>query len=104
MILYSRHINKAIDRIKNTPLPNLLKYFDRNDGKDNELRLIGDHFIPSYKVFTAGEMDKFACVRIPVRVAEERRGYFEERRPAADCDPYVATLAFMKAIYTDELL
>ena len=39
-----------------------------------------------------------------MRVVEEGKGYMEERRPAADCDPYASCLAFMKAIYTDELL
>ena len=100
----SRYINEAVDRIAKTPLPNLLKHFDRNQGKDNEERLIGDHFIPSHKEFSMGVADKFTCVRIPLRVAEAGCGYLEERRPAADCDPYAATLAFMKAIYTDELL
>lgn len=99
-----KYINEAIQKLARTPQPNILKYYDRNEGKDNQLRLIGDHFIPSFTEFTYGVADKFASVRIPVRVAVAGRGYFEERRLIADCDPYTASLAFMKAVYTDELL
>ena len=104
IFFYYRHIKKAVDKLAITPQANLFKYYDRHGGEDNKARLIGDHFIPSYNEFSSGMADKYVSVRIPVRCAEQGRGYLEERRPISDCDPYEATLAFMKAIYTDELL
>ncbi len=32
-----------------------------------------------------------ASIRIPRDAAREKKGYFEDRRPAANCDPYVVT-------------
>ena len=30
-------------------------------------------------------------VRIPRTAEKDQRGYFEDRRPASNCDPYVVT-------------
>ena len=99
-----RHIIAAIKRLERNPLHNVIRHYDRNDGKDNAKRLIGANWIPSNEIFNWGKVNKFVSVRLPMRVVEEEKGYLEERRPAADCDPYAACLALMKAIYTDELL
>ncbi|MGH2685579.1 MAG: glutamine synthetase, partial [Actinomycetota bacterium] len=38
-----------------------------------------------------GVSDRGASVRIPWQSAVEQRGYIEDRRPNANCDPYVVT-------------
>ncbi len=43
------------------------------------------------KEFRYGVSDRGASVRIPWQVARDRKGYIEDRRPNANCDPYVVT-------------
>ena len=60
-------------------------------GKDNEQRLTGKHETASYKVFKYGVADRGASIRIPRQVEIDQMGYFEDRRPAANMDPYIVT-------------
>jgi len=62
-----------------------------NYGADIEKRLTGDHETCSYKEFKYGVSDRGASVRIPWQVAKEGKGYIEDRRPNANCDPYIVT-------------
>ena len=63
----------------------------QNYGTGSERRLTGEHETCSYKEFRWGVSDRGASIRIPWQVAKEKRGYIEDRRPNADCDPYVVT-------------
>ncbi|HZP57031.1 MAG TPA: glutamine synthetase GlnII [Dehalococcoidia bacterium] len=63
----------------------------QNYGYAIEERLTGLHETCSYKEFKYGVSDRGASVRIPWQVAKERKGYIEDRRPNANCDPYVVT-------------
>jgi glutamine synthetase len=56
-----------------------------------EERLTGKHETCSYKEFKYGVSDRGASVRIPWQVAQEKKGYLEDRRPCANIDPYVVT-------------
>jgi glutamine synthetase len=60
-------------------------------GDDNEKRLTGIHETSSYTNFSYGVGTRNTSVRIPSQVATEGCGYFEDRRPAANCDPYQVT-------------
>lgn len=60
-------------------------------GEDNELRLTGRHETASMGAFTYGVANRGASVRIPRSVAKEGKGYFEDRRPASNIDPYLVT-------------
>ena len=62
-----------------------------NYGVDIEKRLTGDHETCSYKEYKWGVSDRGASVRIPWQVAKEGKGYIEDRRPNANCDPYIVT-------------
>mgnify|MGYP003114086854 CR=1 FL=1 len=62
-----------------------------NYGHDIEKRLTGQHETCSYKEFKWGISDRTASIRIPWQVAQEGKGYIEDRRPNANCDPYVVT-------------
>ena len=57
-------------------------------GKGIERRMTGDCETSDYKKFSWGVGDRGASIRIPQRVAEEGVGYFEDRRPCANIDPY----------------
>ena len=56
-----------------------------------EARLTGQHETAPYNVFSYGVSDRGASVRIPWQVEKDGKGYIEDRRPNANCDPYVVT-------------
>jgi len=62
-------------------------------------RLTGLHETCKYDEFKYGVSDRSASVRIPWQVAkDEKGGYIEDRRPNANCDPYVVVGLIVKAI------
>lgn len=55
-------------------------------------RLTGLHETCSIEEFRSGTADRGASIRIPLPVQQKGYGYFEDRRPGANADPYeVAT-------------
>jgi glutamine synthetase len=60
-------------------------------GEDNQLRMTGKHETASYDKFTWGVANRGASVRVNRACAEEGCGYFEDRRPASNADPYQVT-------------
>jgi glutamine synthetase len=60
-------------------------------GHGIEDRLTGAHETAPYDEFSYGVSDRGASVRIPWQVAQEGKGYIEDRRPNANMDPYVVT-------------
>lgn len=62
-----------------------------NYGKDNEMRMTGKHETASYDMFSYGVAHRGASVRIPRQTEKDGFGYFEDRRPSSNMDPYVVT-------------
>jgi len=60
-------------------------------GEGNERRLTGKHETASIHKFSYGVANRGASVRIPRDTERDQKGYFEDRRPASNCDPYVVT-------------
>jgi glutamine synthetase len=60
-------------------------------GEDNHKRLTGKHETASIHAFSYGVANRGASVRIPRDTEREGKGYFEDRRPASNADPYVIT-------------
>lgn len=60
-------------------------------GDDNYLRLNGKHETSSMEKFTWGIGTRNTSVRIPNQTAKDNCGYFEDRRPASNIDPYKVT-------------
>lgn len=52
-------------------------------------RLTGDHETCDINTFKAGNADRGCSIRIPQQVALKGYGYFEDRRPGANADPYL---------------
>src|SRR2546430_17413770 len=69
-----------------------------NYGFGNEEHLTGLHETCSYKEFRYGVSDRGASVRIPWQVARDQKGYIEDRRPNANCDPYVVTRLIIETV------
>ncbi|CAF3390560.1 unnamed protein product [Rotaria socialis] len=50
----------------------------------------------------AGVANRGASIRIPRQVDEEKCGYFEDRRPASNCDPYAVTSIIVRTVCLGE--
>ena len=81
-----KHILDACRKLKAKHEEHLLIY-----GEDNELRLTGKHETSSMTDFTWGVGTRNTSVRIPNQTYSLQRGYLEDRRPAANVDPYLST-------------
>jgi glutamine synthetase len=60
-------------------------------GAGIEQRLTGEHETQRHDEYNYGVSDRGASVRIPWQVEKAGKGYIEDRRPNANCDPYVVT-------------
>jgi glutamine synthetase len=80
-----KHIYDAIEKLKAKHIEHIEVYGNNRD------RLTGRLETSNINTFTYGISDRTASVRIPLVVKQEGKGYFEDRRPASDCDPYVVT-------------
>ena len=70
-------------------------------GKNNHLRLTGIHETSSMDAFTWGIGTRHTSIRIPNGVFKEKKGYFEDRRFAANVNPYLATSLLFKICCID---
>lgn len=66
---------------------------------NNEKRLTGLHETSSIDNFTYGVADRSASIRIPTKTYKDQKGYFEDRRPASDIDPYLACGGITKTLF-----
>jgi glutamine synthetase len=60
-------------------------------GEGNERRLTGHHETAPIDKFSYGVANRGCSVRIPRDAEAQGYGYFEDRRPASNMDPYVVT-------------
>jgi len=60
-------------------------------GVGNERRLTGAHETAPIDKFSYGVAHRGASVRIPRQAKLEGKGYFEDRRPSSNMDPYIVT-------------
>ena len=70
-------------------------------GANNHERLTGHHETCSIHEFRYGVSHRGASIRIPMGTANSGRGYFEDRRPAANMDPYQVVTAVLETICGD---
>jgi glutamine synthetase len=71
-----------------------------NYGFGIEHRLTGLHETAPWNEFSYGVSDRGASVRIPWQVEKDQKGYIEDRRPNANCDPYVVTRLITNTVCT----
>jgi glutamine synthetase len=67
-------------------------------GADNNQRLTGLHETCSIKDFRYGVSDRGASIRIPLPTVQNGKGYLEDRRPAANMDPYEVCAILLKTV------
>jgi len=77
-------------------------------GADNRMRLTGKHETSSFESFSWGDGNRGGSLRIPVCTKLEGKGYLEDRRPAANLDPYLVASSIVDVVclnrkYIEEL-
>ena len=101
------HTNFSTNRMRSEYQPNvdaaeaLRKRHDlhiANYGYGIEERLTGHHETASFREFSYGVSNRGASVRIPWQVEIDGKGYIEDRRPNANCDPYKVTTLIMESV------
>ena len=60
-------------------------------GEGNKHRLTGSHETSSINEFDYHVGHRGASIRVPVMTKEENCGYYEDRRPASNIDPYLVS-------------
>lgn len=91
-------IKDCMDRLESTHMDHIKVY-----GLHNEQRLTGEHETSGIHEFSFGYSTRDTSIRIPAQAIVEGRGYFEDRRPASNCDPYQVSLRMIKTIYSEVL-
>jgi len=91
------HIIAAIKRLEPKHKEHIEVY-----GENNHLRLTGKHETASIEKFSYGVADRGSSIRIPRQVHIDKRGYFEDRRPASNIDPYRVTSKLVKTVVLNE--
>ncbi|XP_024359357.1 glutamine synthetase cytosolic isozyme [Physcomitrium patens] len=79
-------IKKAIEKLGLRHKEHIASY-----GEGNERRLTGKHETADMNSFSWGVANRGASVRVGRDTEKEGKGYFEDRRPASNMDPYVVT-------------
>lgn len=67
-------------------------------GAHNEERMTGLHETCKIDEFRYGVSDRGASVRIPLMTAKDGKGYLEDRRPAANMDPYLVCAKLIETV------
>lgn len=94
-------IEKAVEKLSKQQERHI-KAYDPRGGKDNEKRLTGKNETSDISTFSSGVANRGASVRIPRLVAAEGKGYFEDRRPSSNCDPYAVAEALIRTCVLNE--
>lgn len=92
-------IHEAVDKLSKKHAEHMEVY-----GLHNDQRMTGAHETARFDRFNSGIANRGASVRIGNDVAREKKGYFEDRRPAANCDPYLVTGMMFKTTVLDTQL
>jgi glutamine synthetase len=86
----NKGINKIMEKIielnNKTPV-NIVK-FNNIFGANNTDRLCGKLETSKWNIFNWGIGTRHTSVRIPSQVFKQKNGYFEDRRPGANVDPF----------------
>ena len=89
-------IEAAIEKLSHAHEEHISQY-----GTNHE-RLTGAHETCAIDEFKSGRADRGASIRIGNDTVNNGKGYFEDRRPASDCDPYLVTGLLMKTCVNTE--
>jgi glutamine synthetase len=80
------YIEDAIEKLSHKHMEHMAVY-----GSGNEERMTGAHETASYNIFSHGVANRGASIRRGNETVKNGKGYFEDRRPSSNCDPYLVT-------------
>lgn len=89
-------INEAIEKLSKKHMEHMEVY-----GTGNEQRMTGQHETADYKHFSYGIANRGASIRIGNKNSLDKKGYFEDRRPSSNMDPYLVTGILFKTTCLD---
>jgi glutamine synthetase len=90
-------IVEAIEKLGKRHKEHMIAY-----GEGNERRLTGRHETAAMDKFSYGVANRGASIRIGRQTEADGCGYFEDRRPASNMDPYVVTGMIVKTTLLNE--
>ncbi|XP_033479645.2 glutamine synthetase-like [Epinephelus lanceolatus] len=90
-----QYIEEAIKRLSKRHSQHL-RVYDSHNGADNMRRLNSQSTTSDFHYFSTAVSSRAVSVRIPGHVSQMGCGYFEDRRPAANCDPYLVMRALVE--------
>lgn len=96
---FDAYVNSMIAHLKDAHKDHIDVY-----GKGIEKRLTGKHETCNMNEFRSGVGQRNASIRIPLHVAQKKKGYVEDRRPCANIDPYVVMARIMETAGTKEII
>ncbi|XP_030760469.1 glutamine synthetase 2 cytoplasmic-like [Sitophilus oryzae] len=76
---------------------NDIKSFDLAGGGDMRKRFTGKDGSPCLDKFKSGVGDRTAHVKLSPAVIDKKKGFFEDRRPCANADPYLVIATLIKS-------
>lgn len=71
-------------------------------GEDSDKRLTGDHETAMISNFSCAIGSRTSSIRIPKETYLKQCGYFEDRRPSSNIDPYLVCPIYMAAVVKQE--
>ena len=89
-------IKDTMDKLTSTHDEHIKVY-----GLHNEQRMTGEHETSSINDFSYGYSTRDTSIRIPAQSMLDGKGYFEDRRPASNCDPYSVALRMLQTVYNE---
>jgi len=84
-------INEIYDCMEKLRMTHKKYMIEENYGIDNHLRLTSIHETENYKKFSFGIGTRNTSISISNQTVKDSCGYFEDRRPAANMNPYLVT-------------
>jgi glutamine synthetase len=90
------YIHDAVNKLSLKHADHMIVY-----GDNNEQRLSGEYETSPYDKFSVGIGNRGSSIRIGNDVLRDKQGYFEDRRPGSNCDPYLVTGMLFKTTILD---
>lgn len=95
-------IEQAVCKLSKRHLEHIVRYDARN-GMDCVGRLTGNKYVSSVHEFTSGIGVRNKSVRITQETVDNGKGCLEDRRPAANADPYLVLDCILRTTLLDDV-
>ncbi len=87
------YIFEAMEKLKHKQKEHIDVY-----GTGNEYRLTGKYETSDIDIFSYGIGSRNTSIRIGYKTMEDKKGYFEDRRPSSNMDPYLVCAKLVETV------